>query len=85
MKNPPHAPLIKILTRVRNSRLVWDVMGSIYNRGIYEAIAELYDHIARELETPGQALILDVGAGRGYMSLLLASNHPDYILAYNYL
>ena len=77
MKNPKPSPLIKLLTCIRNSRLVWDVMGSIYNRRIYDAIAELYDHIARELEMPGHALILDVGSGRGYISLLLASRNPD--------
>ncbi len=68
--------MIKLLTWVRDSRLVWDVMGSVYNRRIYDAIAELYDHIARELPSTGQAHILDAGAGRGYISLLLAAKNP---------
>ncbi|HPH55339.1 MAG TPA: methyltransferase domain-containing protein [Smithellaceae bacterium] len=77
MKNTQPSRLIELLIRVRDSRLVWDVMGSIYNRPIYDAIAELYDHIARELDTPGQMRILDAGSGRGYISLLLALGNPE--------
>lgn len=69
--------LIKLLTRVRDSRLVWDITGSIYNRRIYGAIAELYDHIAGQPEMQGQARMLDVGAGSGYISILLAFRNPD--------
>lgn len=67
--------LIKLLTRIRDSRLLWDVMGTIYNERIYDAITELYDHIASEPGMQGHARILDAGSGRGYISLLLASNN----------
>jgi ubiquinone/menaquinone biosynthesis C-methylase UbiE len=68
--------LIKLLKYIRDARLVWDVMGSVYNRRIYTAITELYHHIAREIETTDQASILDAGAGRGYISFLLAARNP---------
>lgn len=68
---------IRLLTRARDSRRVWDIMGSLYNQAIYDVIAELYDEIARELTVPQKSHILDVGAGRGYLSLLLAVKHPD--------
>lgn len=65
-----------LLTRLRDSRLVWDVMGSLYNQRIYGAISELYNHIARWATPAGQVRILDAGAGRGYMSLQLAAWNP---------
>lgn len=68
--------LIRMLRYFRDARLVWDVMGQVYNRRIYAAIAELYDDIAREMRTTSEVRILDVGAGRGYMSLLLAAQNP---------
>jgi len=68
--------LIRTLKYIRDARLVWDVMGQVYNRRIFGAIAELYDHIAREIKTANPAKILDVGAGRGYISLLLAAQNP---------
>lgn len=77
MTAPHPSRMIKLLTRIRDLRLVWDVMGSIYNHRIYDAIVELYDHIAGELEIPEPACIIDVGSGRGYISLLLASQNPE--------
>jgi ubiquinone/menaquinone biosynthesis C-methylase UbiE len=68
--------LIKLLKYICDTRLVWDVMGSVYNRRIYNAIAELYDHIVRELEMAEPLRILDAGAGRGYVSFLLATRNP---------
>ncbi len=68
--------LIRLLTRIRDSRLLWDVMGSIYNQRIYDAISELYDHILSEISTDGQRHILDAGSGRGYMSLMIAGKNP---------
>jgi ubiquinone/menaquinone biosynthesis C-methylase UbiE len=68
--------LVSLLTWVRDARLVWDVMGSVYNRHIYDAIADLYEHIAREMQAASPSSILDVGAGRGYVSLLLADRNP---------
>ena len=69
--------IIKFLTRIRDMRVVWDVMGSLYNRAIHDVIAALYDDIARELTVPQKAHVLDVGAGRGYLSLAVAAEHPD--------
>jgi ubiquinone/menaquinone biosynthesis C-methylase UbiE len=69
--------LIRLLKYFRDARLVWDVMGQVYNRRIYGAIAELYDHIAGEMQTTGGTKILDVGSGRGYISLLLAARNPQ--------
>jgi len=68
---------VELLTRLRDARLVWDVMGPIYNRHIYTAIAALYEDIAAALKMPGPVSILDVGAGRGYMSLRLAAENPE--------
>jgi ubiquinone/menaquinone biosynthesis C-methylase UbiE len=68
--------LIKLLKYIRDDRLVWDVMGQVYNLRIYDAIAELYDHIVNELKISGRARIIDVGAGRGYISFLLAARNP---------
>jgi ubiquinone/menaquinone biosynthesis C-methylase UbiE len=70
--------LIRFLTYIRDLRLVWDVMGSVYNRRIYDAIGELYDHIAGEILAAGPTMnLLDVGAGRGYLTLLLAARNPE--------
>jgi len=69
--------LVSLLTWVRDARLVWDVMGSVYNRHIYDAIAELYEHIAGEMQSMRPSRILDVGAGRGYIALLLAVRNPQ--------
>ncbi len=68
--------IVNLLTGIRDSRLVWDMMGSLYNRRIYNAISELYNHIAREFTPAGQVRILDVGTGRGYISLQLAAWNP---------
>lgn len=64
------------LTRIRDSRLVWDVFGPIYNRQIYPALHELYEHIARELRLGENAQALDVGTGPGHMALLVAEQYP---------
>lgn len=66
-----------LLTRLRDMRIVWDVMGSLYNRRIYDSIAELFEYIAGELTAQDKAQIIDAGAGRGYLSLLLASRNPE--------
>ena len=68
--------LVRLLTYFRDARWVWDMTGSVYNRRIYGAIAELYEHIAREMRRAGPTSILDVGTGRGYVSLLLAEQNP---------
>jgi ubiquinone/menaquinone biosynthesis C-methylase UbiE len=68
---------VRLSTHVRDWRLTWDVMGLVYNRRIYSAIVELYDHITRDLEVKGDARILDAGSGRGYISLMLAEKNPQ--------
>ena len=77
MKYGKPSLLVKLVKYIRDSRLVWDVMGSVYNRGIHDAITELYDHIARDADLQGLARILDAGTGPGYVSLLMAANNPE--------
>ncbi len=67
---------IRLLTRARDSRQVWDIMGSLYNRGINGILTPLNQVIARELKISGRALFLDVGAGQGYLTALLAAQNP---------
>jgi SAM-dependent methyltransferase len=69
--------LTLLLKYIRDARLVWDIMGPVYNRRIYDAIAELYGHIVRELEPALDAMILDAGTGRGYLSLMLVAQNPQ--------
>ena len=64
-----------LLKYIRDARLVWDVMGPVYNRRIYDAIAELYEHIVRQLESETPTRVLDAGTGRGYISLMLAAEN----------
>jgi 2-polyprenyl-3-methyl-5-hydroxy-6-metoxy-1,4-benzoquinol methylase len=74
-----------LLKYIRDARLVWDIMGPVYNRRIYDAIAELYDHIVLELEPVVEAMILDAGTGRGYLSLMLAAQNPQsFIIGIDY-
>lgn len=68
---------VRLLTRLRDMRIVWDVMGSLYNQRIYDVISDLYEYIAENLTTKETQRILDVGAGRGYMSILLAAQNPQ--------
>ena len=65
-----------LLIKARNARWMWDLFGPIYNRRIYNALFELYEHIAQAVEMDGSSQILDVGAGPGYATLLLAARHP---------
>jgi ubiquinone/menaquinone biosynthesis C-methylase UbiE len=68
---------IRLSTRLRDTRIVWDVMGSLYNRGIHNLLDGLFESIAQELIIRNNGKILEVGAGRGDLSLLLASRNPD--------
>lgn len=68
---------VRLLTHLRDMRIVWDVMGSLYNQRIYDVISDLYEYIAENLTTKETQRILDVGAGRGYMSILLAAQNPQ--------
>ena len=75
MKDSGHG-VIRLLTGMRDARLVWDTLGFLYNQRIYPLIAGLYESIAEELKVQDGARILEAGAGRGYLSLLLASRNP---------
>jgi ubiquinone/menaquinone biosynthesis C-methylase UbiE len=55
-------------------------MGPIYNGRIYDAICELYEDIVRNLDVSGPARVLDAGAGRGYVSLMIASKNPQAMI-----
>jgi ubiquinone/menaquinone biosynthesis C-methylase UbiE len=68
--------LTNLLIKARDARWVWDLFGPIYNRQIYHALSELFEHVARANEMDGSLQILDVGAGPGYTTLLLAARHP---------
>lgn len=75
MKDSGHG-VIRLLTGMRDARLVWDMLGFLYNQRIYPLIAGLFESIADELKIRDGARILEAGAGRGYLSLLLASRNP---------
>ena len=68
---------IRALAGIRDSRLMWEVMGGMYNRRIYAAIAGLYDHAAGGISLPPGAKLLDAGCGRGYAALQLAKKNPE--------
>ncbi len=77
--------LTLLLKYIRDARLVWDFMGPVYNRRIYDAIAELYDHIVRELKSEKPMNILDAGTGSGYISLMLAEqNQHSSVIGIDY-
>ncbi|HOS96230.1 MAG TPA: class I SAM-dependent methyltransferase [Deltaproteobacteria bacterium] len=69
--------LTAILTGLRDSRLVWDLLGPLYNHRIHHALHELFEHIARDLSLQGNAQVLDVGAGPGHLALRVAELHPS--------
>jgi len=66
----------KILIKARDARWMWNFFGPIYNRQICNAVSELYEHVVLDIDRDGPAQILDVGAGRGDMTLLLAARRP---------
>jgi ubiquinone/menaquinone biosynthesis C-methylase UbiE len=68
--------LISSLIRLRDSRLLWDAMGAIYNQRIYKAISELYDEVVRQMPLDEGDSLLDVGTGRGYIAMQLAAKNP---------
>ncbi|MFO7569974.1 MAG: class I SAM-dependent methyltransferase [Smithellaceae bacterium] len=72
--------IVRFLTCLRDSRWLWNMMGSIYNKRIYDAICELYDDIVCNLKIDGFARILDAGAGRGYVSLMLSAQYPQSMI-----
>jgi ubiquinone/menaquinone biosynthesis C-methylase UbiE len=70
----------KLLIKARDARWVWNLFGPIYNQRIYNALFELYEHIADDVMKNGPSQILDVGAGPGYITLLLAARRPTAAL-----
>jgi hypothetical protein len=54
--------LKNLLVKARDARWMWDLFGPIYNQQIYNALFELYEHIAEEINLDGPSQILDVGA-----------------------
>lgn len=69
--------LTAILTRLRDSRLVWDLLGPLYNHRIHHALSELFEHIAQDLSLQGNAQVIDVGTGPGHLALRVAELHPS--------
>ena len=69
--------IIRPLVAVRDSRLLWDLLGPIYNRRIQGAIAGLYEHVAREMALHRHRQILDVGSGGGYIAVEIAQKSPS--------
>lgn len=65
------------LAGIRNSRLLWDALGSVYNRRIYTVISGLYDRVADDMPLSAGSRLLDAGCGRGYVALLLAQKNPE--------
>ena len=72
--------IIRPLVAVRDSRLLWDLLGPIYNRRIRGAIAGLYEHVAREMALHRHRKILDVGSGRGYIAVEIAQKSPSSLV-----
>lgn len=68
---------IRLLTRLRDSRRVWNIMGFLYNRGINDILTPLTHFIAGEIKTSGRAFIVDIGAGGGHLSLAVAVKNPE--------
>ncbi|MBP9011817.1 MAG: methyltransferase domain-containing protein [Smithellaceae bacterium] len=68
--------LISLLVAVRDSRLLWDTLGPVYNRRIRKPISGLYDHVALEMAQNRYDQILDVGSGRGYGAIAISKNSP---------
>ncbi len=69
--------LLKLIVWARDARWMWDLFGPVYNRHILDPLSDLYEHIAADLNVNSRARILDVGSGRGYVTLLLAGRLPS--------
>ena len=66
-----------IFNRFLDARWAWDlIQGPIYNRLVFKAASELYQHFVREIQPPENAKILDVGSGPGFLTLILAKKNP---------
>ncbi len=72
--------LTAILTRARDSRLVWDLFGPIYNRNIQAALRGLYEHVAERMHLGPFECGLDVGTGPGHVALSAAQRYPSSIV-----
>ena len=68
--------LMKLLIQVRDACWMWNLFGPIYNNHILNPLSGLYEYLADQVDVDSHARILDVGAGRGYVTLLLAGRLP---------
>ncbi|HOM28665.1 MAG TPA: class I SAM-dependent methyltransferase [Deltaproteobacteria bacterium] len=66
-----------LLTRLRDSRLTWDLFGHLYNRHVLQALEKLFVHLAGAIVDGRNARILEVGAGHGRLALLIAELNPS--------
>lgn len=74
------AILTSFLTRARDTRLVWDILGPIYNRHITRALEDLYDHVASCVRLKEGGRLLDVGTGPGHTALKAAMLNPNALV-----
>jgi ubiquinone/menaquinone biosynthesis C-methylase UbiE len=66
------------LKRFSDSRFAWDFfLGPVYNRTIMKAASDFYRDLARGIEAPEGARILDVGSGPGHLALMMAKENPS--------
>ena len=67
----------RLLKRFLDSRWAWNIIqGPLYNRLIFKAASELYQHFIGEIQPPKNARILDIGSGPGFVTLALAQGNP---------
>jgi ubiquinone/menaquinone biosynthesis C-methylase UbiE len=66
------------LKQMLDSRLAWDAFqGAVYNRVIWNAVGHIVEQMVDATPPPRpDARALDVGAGPGYATLLVAKKHP---------
>ncbi|MCX7634555.1 MAG: class I SAM-dependent methyltransferase [Syntrophales bacterium] len=77
MRIHPGTLLIGILTRLRDSRLVWDLFGTLYNRRVAGPLTPLYERIGEEVRLLAPLSIMDVGCGPGYFTRRMATLCPE--------
>ncbi|PKN34064.1 MAG: hypothetical protein CVU61_09875 [Deltaproteobacteria bacterium HGW-Deltaproteobacteria-19] len=72
--------LKKILTKARDARWMWNLLGPVYNHHIQRANFDLFEDIARRAPPGRPDSYLDVGTGRGYVALNLAAFRPEAMI-----
>lgn len=75
-----------IFKRFVDARWAWDlIQGPIYNHLVLKAASELYQRFIDEIQPSGNAKILDVGSGPGFLTLLLAREiRPASVVGIDY-